>query len=249
MAWVLDLDGVVRLGADPIPGAAEAVQLLLDAGEQVAFATNASAFPIAEQEAELEAMGIPAAGRVIGSAQAGASVLEPGSSVLLIGGEGLRQQVEQRGCRLVTEGPCDAVICGLDREFTYEKLHRASDAIRRGARWILTNIDATYPLPTGVEPGAGAIAAAISYAAGRDPEVAGKPAQPMADLVIQRLGSSGIVVGDRPDTDGRFARTLGYRFGLVYTGVTAPEERPVDPEPDVAAADLLSLVRAELARS
>ena len=89
--------------------------------------------------------------------------------------------------------------------------------------------------------------AAIATAAGLAPTIAGKPHAPMVDLLRARLGDEGIVVGDRPDTDGRFARALGWRFGLVLTGVTAPTDLPVDPEPDLVAVDLAGLVDLLLA--
>jgi len=118
----------------------------------------------------------------------------------------------------------------------------ASSAIRDGARFIASNDDATYPTPKGLVPGGGAIVAGIATAAGVAPEVAGKPHQAMADLVRARLGPDGTVVGDRADTDGLFARRLGYRFALVMSGVTTTADLPVQPEPDVVAASLADLV-------
>lgn len=243
MPWVLDLDGVIRLGDQPIAGAAEAVAMLRDAGEEVVFATNNAYRSIRDQEAALAAMGIPAEGAVVGSAQAGASLLAPGERVLVVGGPGLIEEVVARGCELVDEGPCDAVISGLDREFGYDALRRAGMAIRAGARWVLTNPDPTFPTPHGLEPGAGAIGAAIRAAGGVAPEIGGKPEGAMVGLLRERFGADGIVVGDRADTDGRFATALGYRFALVLSGVTTADDLPVDPEPWVVAEDLLTLVR------
>lgn len=242
--WIVDLDGVVRLGDRPIPGAAEAVARLRAAGQRVAFATNNAYRRIADQEADLDAMGIPAAGDVVGAAQAGARLLAPGERVLVVGGPGLLEEVEARGCEVVAEGPCDAVISGLHRELAYADLRRATLAIRAGARWVLTNPDPTYPTVHGLEPGAGAIGAAIAAASGVEPVVAGKPEAAMADLVRERYGSDGVVVGDRTDTDGRFAAALGYRFGLVLSGVTTAADLPVRPEPWAVAADLAALVAA-----
>jgi 4-nitrophenyl phosphatase len=93
-------------------------------------------------------------------------------------------------------------------------------------------------------PGAGAILAGIERASGERAVVAGKPYQPMVDTVRARLpGGDGIVVGDRPDTDGRFARALSYRFALVLTGVTTADQvDSVDPQPDEVAPDLATLV-------
>lgn len=247
MPWVLDLDGVIRLGEQPIAGAAEAVAMLRAAGEDVVFATNNAYRPVRDQEASLEAMGIPAAGAVVGAAQAGASLLHPGERVLVVGGPGLLEEVEARGCTVVDEGPCDAVISGLDRQFRYDGLRRAGLAIRGGARWVLTNPDHTFPTPQGLEPGAGAIGAAICAAGGAEPEIGGKPEGAMVGLLRDRLGDNGTVVGDRMDTDGLFATALGYRFALVLSGVTTQADLPVHPEPWMVADDLLQVVRRTLA--
>lgn len=246
MLWVLDLDGVIRLGERPIPGAAEAVALLRAATQDVVFATNNAYRSIRDQEASLEAMGIPAAGAVVGAAQAGASLLQPGERVLVVGGPGLVEEVRARGCAIVAEGPCDAVISGLDRELRYDDLRGATLAIRGGARWILTNPDLTFPTPHGLEPGAGSIGAAIQAATGAVPEIGGKPEGAMVGLLRERFGSEGIVVGDRADTDGLFAVALGYRFALVLSGVVTAADLPVDPEPWIVAPDVLHLVRGLL---
>jgi 4-nitrophenyl phosphatase len=107
---------------------------------------------------------------------------------------------------------------------------------------VLTNPDLTYPTPNGLEPGAGAIGAAIAAATGAEPEIGGKPEGAMVGLIRERLGLEGVVVGDRMDTDGRFADALGYRFALVLTGVTTAADLPVAPEPWALAADLAALV-------
>ena len=114
--------------------------------------------------------------------------------------------------------------------------------MQRGARLIATNDDATYPTPDGPIPGGGAIVAAVAYAAGVAPLVAGKPHRPMADLVRALGEATGTMVGDRPETDGAFAVELGYRFALVLTGVTGPDDLPVTPTPDVVSPSLAALV-------
>jgi len=240
--WIVDLDGVVRLGEHPIPGAAAAVGRLRAAGHPVAFATNNAYRRIADQEAALEAMGIPATGAVVGAAEAGACLLEAGERVLVVGGPGLHEAVLARGCEVVDEGPCDAVISGLHRGLRYDDLRRATLAIRDGARWVLTNPDRTFPTEHGLEPGAGAIGAAIAAATGVEPRIGGKPEGAMVELVRERFGVEGVVVGDRLDTDGRFAAALGYRFALVLSGVTTAAEVPADPAPWAVADDLLDLV-------
>ena len=140
------------------------------------------------------------------------------------------------------DGDADAVAVGFHREFDYERLRIATRAVDRGARLIATNDDATLPTPDGPIPGGGALVAAVAYATGVEAIVAGKPHQPMADLVLAVGGPEGTVVGDRPSTDGGLATRLGYRFALVLTGVTHADDLPVEPAPDVVAASLAELV-------
>jgi 4-nitrophenyl phosphatase len=239
--FALDLDGVVWLAEDPIPGAREAVARLRATGEPVVFVTNNSSQPVGVVEAKLVRHGIPAVGDVITSAMAAAALVHAGERVLVCAGPGVDEAVRSRGATPVVDGDADAVMVGFHRDFDYERLRIAATAVRHGARLLATNDDATYPTPAGPIPGGGAILAAVVTATGVAPVVAGKPHAPMADLVRTRLGDDGVMVGDRPDTDGRFARVLGYRFALVHSGVT-PAHEVVDPVPDLVAADLGALV-------
>jgi glycerol 3-phosphatase-2 len=239
--YALDLDGVIWLADDPIPGAAEAVARLQGTGEAVVFVTNNSNQPVAAVEAKLARHDVAAAGAVITSAMAAGHLLQPGERVLVCGGPGVVEAIEARGAVPITEGDADAVLVGFHREFDYERMRIAASAVRRGARLLATNDDATYPTPDGPIPGGGAILASIVTATGVAPIVAGKPHESMAVLVRDRLGASGVMVGDRPDTDGRFARVLGFDFALVHTGVTTPAE-VVEPRPALVAPDLSALV-------
>jgi HAD superfamily hydrolase (TIGR01450 family) len=252
VTWVLDLDGVVWLAAQRIPGAADAVARLRVAGERVAFVTNNSNAPVADVEAKLAAHGIDAHGDVVTSAQAAAQLVAPGERVLVCGGPGVREAVSNQGAIAhdgLDEAEVDAVVVGYHREFDYERMRVAATAVRRGARLIATNDDATYPTPEGPIPGNGAILAGVVIASGQAPDaIAGKGYRPMADLVRSRFGSDGWVVGDRADTDGRFARTLGYRFVLVLSGVTTADDLPVTPEPDLVASDLAEAVARSAAQ-
>jgi 4-nitrophenyl phosphatase len=244
--FALDLDGVIWLADHPIPGAAEAVARLQATGEAVVFVTNNSSQPLAAVVAKLARHGIDAEGAVITSAMAAARLLEPGERVLVCGGPGVVEAIVARGAVPVTDGDADAVLVGFHRAFDYERMRIAASAVRRGARLLATNDDATYPTPEGPIPGGGAILASIVTATGVAPIVAGKPHEAMAHLVRERLGTSGLMVGDRPDTDGRFARVLGFGFALVHTGVTTAGEA-VQPPPDLEAADLAALVDGLLA--
>ena len=232
---------MVWLAHEPIAGAAEAVARLRGAGHDVVFVTNNSSQPVREVESKLASHGIPAEGDVVTSAMAAAALVEPGECVLVCAGPGVVEALEQRGVVAVRDGDADAVVVGFHLDFDYERLRIAARAVRRGARLLATNADSSYPTPEGPIPGAGAILAAVVAATGMEAIVAGKPHQPMADLVRARLGAVGVMVGDRPDTDGLFAGVLGYRFALVHTGVTPAGVR-VEPEPDLVAPDLSTLV-------
>jgi 4-nitrophenyl phosphatase len=252
--WVLDLDGVVWLADDAIPGAARAVNQLQERGDTVVFVTNNSSMTEADVEAKLSRHRIAGLGAVVSSAMAAAELVEKGERVLVCGGPGVVEALEGRGAVAVSnddelDGSVDAVMVGFHRNFDYERMRRAADAVHKGARLIATNDDATYPTPIGPIPGAGSILAGIQRASGVSAVVAGKPYVPMADLLRRRLGESGTVVGDRPDTDGRLARVIGYRFALVLTGVTGRDDvATVEPRPDTIARDLGALVDAYLHR-
>jgi glycerol-1-phosphatase len=244
----LDLDGVLWLGDHPLPGAADAVTRLRVAGLGVLFVSNNAATTRAGYVDKLDRMGVDASpDEVISSSMAAAellaSALGAGASVLVVGEAGLREAVGERDLTIVDQGPCAAVVVGLDRAFDYAKLDRAAAAIRAGARFVATNLDATYPTPQGLAPGNGAIVAAIVAAAGVQPEVAGKPHEPIAALVRARA-PRGVVVGDRPSTDGDLARTLGWPFALVLSEViTQPGgEQVPDPPPALVGAALAELV-------
>jgi 4-nitrophenyl phosphatase len=244
-----DLDGVVWLAHQPIPGSVDAIARLRAAGHRILFVTNNSAARVEVQEESLLAIGIPAAGDVLTSATAAALLIERDERVLVCGGEGVIEAVVGRGAVVVrSEGldDVDVVVVGFHRTFDYEAMLRASRAVRSGARLIGTNDDATYPTPDGPIPGGGAILASIVTASGSTPIVAGKPHEPMAALIRATIGDAAarraLMVGDRPETDGLMAATLGCRYAHVESGVTPPGTE-VSPRPDVTAEDLAGVAK------
>lgn len=244
VGFALDLDGVLWLGDQPVPGAADAVGRLRAAGERIVFCTNNSSQQVAVVEHKLARHGIPPEGAVVTSAMAAATLVEPGERVLVCAGAGVVEAIEGRGATPVWDGAAaDAVIVGMHLDFDYARLRAAATAVLGGARLLATNDDATYPTADGPIPGGGAILAAVEKATGARAVVAGKPNAPMAELVRARLGDDGTMVGDRPETDGRFAVALGYRFALVLSGVTISSDG-VEPTPDLVAQTLASLVDA-----
>ncbi len=243
-----DLDGVVWRGDDPIPGSDEGVAALRAGGLRVVFVTNNSSGTRADYAAKLVACGVPAVpDDVLSSAMAAAQMLAadlaPGARVLACSGPGVREALEAVGLVAVDSEPADAVVVGWHRNFDFDRLAVASDAVRAGARFVATNVDPTYPSAGGVLPGNGALVAAVKTAAGREPEVAGKPMAPMAALVRSICGDHGVMIGDRPSTDGAFAAVLGWPFALVLSGIVgrAGEEPIPDPAPPLVAADLRAL--------
>ncbi len=254
MAWALDLDGVIWRGTEPIPGAAAAVQRLRAEGAALAFVTNNSYGRRADVAAKLASHGIEAGDDIISSAMAAATQVQPGERALICGGPGIAEALAERGVEAIDAGEpaaadavVDVVVVGFHRSFDYQRMTTAMAAVRRGARLLGTNDDATYPTATGEIPGSGAILASVVTASGVVPVLAGKPHQPIADLVRDRLGDDGLMVGDRPDTDGLFAVALGWRFGLVLSGVTHADDLPCEPVPDRVTPDLAAMVEAELA--
>jgi 4-nitrophenyl phosphatase len=244
MAWVLDLDGVVWLAGRPIPGSPEAVARLRAAGETVVFLTNNSGPTLADTTAALVAAGVEALpSELATSAQAAATLLAPGQRAAVVGGAGVHEALAERGVEVVASSAHpDAVVVGRAVLLDYDELAAAATAIRDGARFVATNTDSTFPTGNGLLPGAGALIAFLRVASGRDPEVAGKPHAASVELVRSRFGAVDVMVGDRADTDGRFARAAGARFALVLSGVTGRDDLPVDPDPDVVAADLGAVV-------
>ncbi len=202
MAWVLDLDGVVWRGEQPIDGAASAVARLRASGQRILFVTN-NALPTRDEvAAKLSRHGIEAGDDLITSPMAAASLLEPGQRALVCAGPGVAQALAARGVDTVDAGvtdpgPVDAVVVGLHLDFDYRRLDVAARAARAGARLIATNDDTTYPGEHGLSPGAGSLLAAVVTASGVTPVVAGKPYAPMVSLVQAVAGRDGVAVGDR----------------------------------------------------
>jgi 4-nitrophenyl phosphatase len=207
--------------------------------------------------AKLDRAGVPATrDEVLTSAVAAAALLERdvgrGARVIACAGPGVVEALQGVGMDVVREPPADAVVVGFHRDFDYAGLERASRAIRAGARFVATNMDATYPVPGGLIPGAGSIVAAVATATGETPVVAGKPEEPTVALVRARLGTTGVIVGDRPSTDGAFADALGWPFALVLSGVTQAVAPPggeaiPSPPPPYVAPDVGALAPALIA--
>ena len=241
-----DLDGVVWLAHQPIPGSVRAIASLREAGIRVVFVTNNSFSTYDEQVAALASIGIPAEGDIVTSAMSAATAMKSDWRVLVCGSRGLIEEIGRVTKDVVVayqepmvSGDFDAVVVGFHREFDYQVLTDALTAVRGGAKLIGSNDDPTYPTPNGPIPGGGSILAAIEKASGVTPIVTGKPYEPMALLVRELCGDvlpeEMVMIGDRSDTDGGFAKTMGARFAMVLSGVMSSAD---GSDADIVAPDL-----------
>lgn len=229
--FVLDLDGVVWTGDEPIPGAPETVRSLREAGKRLAFVTNNSSQLPETYAKKLASMGAGGdESEIVTSADATARLLAErvpglrGRTAFVIGGPGLIEKMRSSGLYLLDDdegAEASLVVVGFDSTLTYDKLRAATLAIRAGATFVASNDDPTYPTPQGQVPGAGSIVAAIRTATGTEPLVAGKPHPQIMELARDVVGGGpALVIGDRVTTDVLAARAVGWPAALVLTGAT-----------------------------
>jgi 4-nitrophenyl phosphatase len=248
---LIDLDGVVYTGRDPIAGAAGFLAAARMRGLRFLLVTNNSTTSPELVAERLRGMHIEVGPEdILTSAQAAVAYVrahaQPGARVRIVGEAGLRQAAEAEGLSVVEDGAggADWVIAGLDRAFSYEKLTHATRAIMAGARFVATNADALLPVEGGqVLPGAGTIVAAIQTATSVEPIVLGKPEPGLFEVGVQRLGGLPLeqvaMIGDRLDTDVVGGHRAGLRTILVLSGVTTPAEAAAaSNQPDATVADL-----------
>ncbi|MFE6962430.1 HAD hydrolase-like protein [Streptomyces sp. NPDC057696] len=247
---LLDLDGVVYAGGDAIAHAPESLAAARGAGMGLAYVTN-NALRTPDAVAEhLTELGIPTdAADVITSAQAVARLISEqvpdGSRVLVIGGEGLRVALRERGLEPVDSADDEpvAVVQGYGGpDLAWGRFAEACYAIARGVPWFASNTDLTIPSARGIAPGNGAAVEVVRIATGAQPQVAGKPLPPMHRETILRTGAERpLVIGDRLDTDIEGAFNGEVDSLLVLTGVTdgaqllaaPPQHRPTYVDVDL----------------
>ena len=249
---LLDLDGCLWVGDEPVDGAREAVAALREAGKAVAFLTNDVRHSPEEFVRKLWRLGFQAAVSemiTVGSTLQYLLSQRPGGAAYVIGSQALIDHVADAGLRIVNRTEfatrADVVVVGGHDDLVYDELRIATQAVLRGAELIGANRDATFPMPDGLWPGSGAVLAAIETATGRAAaQVAGKPEPAMYEAARDRLGEGRCVgVGDRLDVDVAGARHAGMDSALVLTGATSRAEADAaDPRPTYVADSLATLV-------
>lgn len=252
-AGLLDLDGVVYIGPNPVPHAALSLAEARQRGMRLAFVTNNAARSPQAVADHLSDLGVPAdATEVATSAQAAArlvaGLVAPGSAVLVVGGDALEDALRERGLKPVRsadDGP-SAVVQGYHPDVNWRQLAEGTFAVRAGLPWVASNTDLTIPTPRGVGPGNGTLVSVIRLATGAEPLVAGKPELALHRESIDRVESQRpLIIGDRLDTDIEGAVRAGTDSLLVLTGVTGPAELLAAPparRPTYLAADLRGLL-------
>ena len=230
---VLDLDGVICRGREPLPGAVETLHELEERGCELAFLTNNSSYHREDLVEKLGVLGYSSRPEQCwGSAFICArhlAVEEPGARLFVLGTEGLVRELEEAGLTVLPDpAGASCVVVGIDWLVTYEKLRQAHQAICEGASFVTTNLDPAYTdsLET-TAPGTGALVAALRTSTGVKPVVTGKPGTTGLSLIARQWGArpaSMAMVGDRLETDMAAARSFGCLAVLVLTGVTTREE-------------------------
>lgn len=250
--FLIDLDGVVWIGREAVPGSAEALRRLLVAGKRVVFVTNNPGRPPEAYAKRLQELGVEVgveqivtAGMVV-ARLAGETAGEGGAFV--IGASALKEMVAATGVRLLegdeAEGAGAVVVSGHPG-FDYGELKTAKFALDRGARLFATSHDPTMPFPGGELPGTGAVLAAVEVASGRQATIAGKPERHLFEMAKEAVGGGLLaMVGDRISSDVDGGRRAGLETVLVLSGTTSREEaEAADPAPDHVLENLAGLLR------
>lgn len=247
---ILDMDGVLWRDQQPLGDLPSLFAEFHKRALKFVLATNNATLSADQYVEKLRRFGVTIEqSQVVNSSQATAHHLKrlhpDGGTVFVVGEEGLIRELGVLGFHTSEENPL-AVIVGMDRHLTYEKLKTACLLIRSGVAFIATNTDRTYPTPDGLTPGAGSIVAALEAATDKTPTVVGKPSPEMYQLAMERMNtvpSNTLVVGDRLETDIEGAQAIGCLNALVLSGVTSSEDAYAwRPQPDCIAADLKSLI-------
>ena len=252
--FLIDLDGVVWVGRELVPGGAEALRALLDAGKEIVFVTNNPALPAASYAERLREAGIAVADdRIVTAAAVTARLAAEragaGRGAFVIGAAAFKEATEAAGLELLDgEAGREAavVLVSGHRGFDYEELLTATRALQGGAALFATSRDPTLPMPGGAWPGTGAVLAAVETASGATAEIGGKPERHLFELARQRISGAERVamVGDRVSSDVEGGRRAGLETVLVLGGATSREEAEgAVPPPDHILDDLAGLLR------
>jgi 4-nitrophenyl phosphatase len=248
---ITDMDGVLWRGQEPLPGLAEFIRFLRERSIKFVCATNNASTLAGKLAERLQGWGADVnPDEIVTSATATAdylaAILPPGSRLFVIGLEGLRAPLRERGFEFA-EREAAAVVVGIDWNVTYRQFKQAALLIRAGAKFIGTNGDRTFPTPEGLVPGNGALLALIETATDVQPIVMGKPGPALYETALKRMNAvpdQTLVLGDRLETDILGAVRLNLKSALVLSGVTTRAELAAsDYQPDGVFDDIADLTK------
>lgn len=253
-ALILDMDGVIWRSDTPIGDLPAIFKRIEERGMKYVFATNNGTKTPDQYVSTLANLGVNVdASQVVTSALGVAHMLAQrfprGSKAFMIGEDGIRQALEEKGFEILsTENAQEAefFVIGIDRQINFEKMREATLLVRRGVPFYATNPDKTFPTPRGEIPGAGAWISVITTATNIEPIYAGKPFPYLMELSLERLGAKKeetLVVGDRLETDIAAGQAVGCLTALVLSGVSTREQSEAwKPKIDFIANDLSGLI-------
>jgi HAD superfamily hydrolase (TIGR01450 family) len=250
--FIFDLDGCIWIGEEPTPGALEALDMLREAGKGIAYATNDPRSATEDYVARLWRIGAKASVRDVvtvgGAMQHLLAETRSGHTAFVIGTAALHTHVRDAGLRVLNgtdlASRAEVVVVGGTEQLVYDDLRHAALAVRRGADFLATGRDPTYPQPDGLWPGTGAILAAVEVASGRQAEIVGKPEPQLMLTALDRLGEGRtLAVGDRIDTDLAAAAAAGLDSALVLSGGARREDVDgLEPAPVAVGENLAALM-------
>ncbi len=247
---ILDMDGVLWRQSQPIGDLPYIFNQISKKGYKVALVTNNATFTVQQYLEKLAGFGVALqADQIINSPSAVIHYMKEhyptGSKVYVIGEDGLHDELIKHNFS-IAEKDVVAVVVGMDRQLTYDKLCRATINLRSGAAFIATNGDRTFPTPEGLVPGVGAVLALLEIASDTKPLVLGKPEPLLYEIAIKRMQTKPqetLVVGDRLETDILGAQRIGLPCALVLSGVSTNEDvEKWKPQPDYVFKDLQELI-------
>lgn len=251
---ILDMDGVLYRGNQPLPGARELIPALRGAGLSFILLTNNSTLTPQDYSAKLARMGIVVDPEAIFTSAMATSLYlmqhyPRGGGVYVLGESGLLSTLTLAPGFGPDGWQPDFVVVGLDFHLTYDSLQRACSAIRGGALFIATNVDATLPVEGGEQwPGAGSIVAAVRTCSGVEPVVIGKPNPYIGQMALLKLdlpAGQVLCVGDRLETDILMGARIGTPTALVLTGASTEDDIPAaEAAPDYVFRDLPDMMAA-----
>jgi HAD superfamily hydrolase (TIGR01450 family) len=250
---LVDLDGVVWVGRETVPGSAETLRGLIEGGKEIVFVTNNPSRAPASYAERLAQLGVAVGPERVVTAGTVAARLAakaaPGGGAFVLGREALRETVSATGLELLDAAEAEAagvvVVSGF-RDFDYGHLLASKRALDAGAALVGTSRDPTMPMPGGAWPGSGAVLAAVEVASGRTAEIAGKPERHLFELALAAMPGAKRVamVGDRVSSDIEGGRRAGLETILVLSGATGREEAGrAEPRPDHVVERLADLAQ------